>query len=227
MAVPNHDKTLHNVFADYVKEYDSWYSKHNAIYESEVRVLKEFGLKGLGLEIGIGTGVFANKTGIDLGIDPTLDTLQIAKEKGVEVIQAIGEHLPFIDKIFNYVLMVCTLCFLEKPGLVIKESFRVLKKDGCLIICSILKSSPWGSFYEEKKKAGHKFYSHAKFYDSHELEKLIIDHGLAIVEVMSTLSYKPSEEERIEEPLRGYKGSFVCLRINRTSNINNFEDITS
>jgi len=202
-------------FLNHVKEYDFWYFKHNAIYESEVRVLKELDLKGLGLEIGVGTGIFSIRIGDIIGIDPTLTMLRIAKERGVEVIQAIGEHLPFVDKTFDYVLMVCTLCFLDKPSLVIKESFRVLKKDGSLIICSIIKNSPWGRFYEEKKKAGHKFYSYAKFFTSHELEKLVYDQGLFIVEIMNTLRYGPSEEERFEEPLRGYKGSFICFRIKR------------
>ncbi|MGQ9468369.1 MAG: class I SAM-dependent methyltransferase [Nitrososphaerales archaeon] len=213
MAELSNNKAFHKVFEDYAKEYDSWYFKHPAIYESEVRVLKEFNLKGLGLEIGVGTGVFASRIGVDLGIDPALAMLQIAKERGVEVIQAIGEHLPFVDKIFDYVLMVCTLCFLDKPSLVIKESFRVLKKGESLIVCLILKDSAWGRFYEEKKGAGHKFYSCAKFYTPHELKKLIADQGLSIVEAMSTLSYSPFEEERVEGPLRGYKGSFVCLRV--------------
>jgi len=209
------DKALRIVFEDYAKEYDSWYLKHPAIYESEIRVLKGFDLKGLGLEIGIGTGVFASKIGVDLGIDSSLAMLRIAKEKGAEVIRTIGEHLPFVDKIFDYVLMVCTLCFLDKPSLVIKESFRVLKRDGSLVVCVILKDSPWGRLYEEKKKAGHKFYSYAKFYSIHELKRLITDQGLCIAEVMSTLSYSPSEEERFEEPIRGYRGSFVCLRVKR------------
>lgn len=215
MAEPSDDKALLKVFEKHAKEYDSWYFKHPAIYESEIRVLEGFNLKGLGLEIGIGTGVFASRIGVDLGIDTSLAVLHIAKERGVEVIRALGEHLPFADKIFDYVLMVCTLCFLDKPSLVIKESFRVLKNDGSLIVCVVLKDSPWGRSYEEKKKAGHKFYSYAKFYTTHELKKLIVDQGLSIVEAKSTLSYSPSEEERFEEPLRGYKGSFVCLRVKR------------
>ncbi|MGB9659974.1 MAG: class I SAM-dependent methyltransferase [Nitrososphaerales archaeon] len=217
MAEPSYDKALRNVFEDYAKEYDSWYFKHPAIYESEVQVVKEFNLRGLGLEIGIGTGVFARRIGVDVGIDASLAMLHIAKERGVDVIQAIGERLPFIDKIFDYVLMVCTLCFLDKPSLVIKESFRVLKKDGSLIVCVVLRDSPWGRLYEEKKKAGHKFYTYAKFYTIQGLKKLIADQGLYIVEVVSALSYGPSEDERFEEPLRGYKGSFVCLRAKRNN----------
>ncbi|MCP8309274.1 MAG: methyltransferase domain-containing protein [archaeon] len=215
MAEPSYDKALLKVFEDHAKEYDSWYFKHPAIYESEIRVLKGFDLKGLGLEIGIGTGVFASRIDVDLGIDPNLAMLRIAKERGVEAIRALGECLPFVNKIFDYVLMVCTLCFLDKPSSVIKESLRVLKNDGSLIVCIILKDSPWGRLYEEKKKAGYKFYSHAKFYTIHELKKLIAEQGSSIVEVKSTLSYSPSEEERAEEPVKGYKGSFVCLRVKR------------
>ena len=210
-----YDGAIHNIFANHAKEYDSWYLKHPTIYESEVRLLKEFDLKGLGLEIGVGTGVFASRIGTLIGIDPAFTMLSIAKERGIEAIQAIGERLPFADKIFDYVLMISTLCFLDKPSLVIKESLRVLRKHGNLIICLILKDSSWGKYYEKKKNIGHKFYNHAKFYDSRELKKLIINQGVSIVEVISTLRYPPSEKERFEEPLRGYKGSFMCLRLKK------------
>ncbi|MGQ9719401.1 MAG: class I SAM-dependent methyltransferase [Nitrososphaerales archaeon] len=195
MAESSDDKAICKVFEDHAKEYDSWYLDHPAIYESEVRVVKEFSLRGLGLEVGVGTGVFASRIGVDVGIDPTLAMLHIAKARGVKVIRAVGEHLPFADKIFDYVLMVCTLCFLDKPSLVIKESSRVLKNDGSLIVCVVLKNSPWGRLYEEKKKAGHKFYKYARFYTLHDLKMLIEDQGLSIVEAKNTLSYKPSEKK--------------------------------
>jgi len=216
MAESSDDKAIYKVFEDYAKEYDSWYLEHPAIYESEVRVVKELSMRGLGLEIGIGTGVFASRIGVDVGIDPTLAMLHIAKVRGVEVIQAVGEHLPFADKTFDYLLMVCTLCFLNRPKVVIEESVRVLKKDGSLIVCEVPKESPWGKLYEERKRAGNKFYRHVKFYTLQELKRLLASQGLRIVDVRGALSYGPSEKERLEEPIKGHKGlGFLCLRIQR------------
>jgi len=49
-----------NIFDIYPKEYDNWYEENKFAYLSEIEALKKvIPEKGEGLEIGVGTGRFA------------------------------------------------------------------------------------------------------------------------------------------------------------------------
>ena len=200
-------------FEEYALEYDSWYLEHLSIFESEAKAIEALELSGLGLEVGVGPGVFANRLGVSIGIDPSLSMLLITKRRGVAVLRAVGEYLPFRNGIFNYVLIVGTLCFLKEPSVAIKEAQRALKSRGDLILCEVPKDSSWGRFIEEKGKAGHRFYSHAKLYTIVDMYHILEDAGFKVVDAKGTLSFSPSEGERVEEPADNIKGmGFICLR---------------
>lgn len=200
-------------FEEYALEYDSWYFEHPSIFESEAKAIEALGLSGLGLEVGVGSGVFARRLGVNVGIDPSLSMLLIAKRRGTAVVRAVGEYLPFRDRIFDYVLIVGTLCFLDEPSVAIKEVRRMLKSDGDLIVCEVPENSSWGKFIKEKGEAGHRFYSHAKLYTIVDIYNILEDAGFRVVDVKGTLSFNPREQEKVEEPKSDIEGkSFVCLR---------------
>ena len=60
-----------DVFNDYTEEYEEWFDKNKFAYFSEIEALKKVIPKGKGLEVGVGTGRFAEPLGIDVGIDPS------------------------------------------------------------------------------------------------------------------------------------------------------------
>jgi len=202
-----------DVFEQYSEEYDSWYSRHKEVYESEVLAIKDLGLRGLGLDIGVGTGALSYQTGVTIGIDPSLPMLRIAKKRGIEVVRAAGEYLPFRDRFLDYVIMTVTFCFLDNPGEVLKEAWRVLCEDGHLGICIVTRDSPWGKFYMRKASMGHRFYRFARFYTYTELLAILKEHMFETVSVKSTLSYPPQAEHRVEEPSESTvtKG-FICVK---------------
>ncbi|MFQ5761508.1 MAG: class I SAM-dependent methyltransferase [Candidatus Bathyarchaeia archaeon] len=211
------DRRRYLLFEDHVKEYDSWYIEHAKVFECEARALEALDLRGFGLDVGVGTGVFACRVGVSVGVDPSLSMLRIVKARGVEVVSAVGEHIPFREDAFDYILLVNTLCFLDSPRIVIKESVRVLKKNGSLILCEVPKDSSWGSFYEREGRRGHKFYSQACFYTSAEIRHLLESEHLSIVKVKATLSYGPLEKEKIEDPKDDAEGlGFVCFQAVRS-----------
>jgi SAM-dependent methyltransferase len=200
-------------FDEYASEYGSWYVEHSAIFESEAKAIEALRPTGLGLEIGVGTGVFAKRLGVTVGIDPSLGMLQLAKARGIQAVRAVGEHLPFRRRAFEYVLMAGALCFLEEPRATIRETAEVLKDDGSLIVCEIPRNSSWGKFMEEKGRAGHRFYKYAKVYDTQDVRCTLEDLGFTIVDTKATLSLGPEEHERVEEPSDNTAGrSYVCLR---------------
>jgi SAM-dependent methyltransferase len=203
----------YEVFERFSKYYDSWYSQHPEILESEIRAVKALGLDGLELDLGIGTSIFASRVKVQIGIDASKRMLKISAKRGVQVIRALAERLPFLNETFDYVLMIVTLCFLDNPETVLKETFRILRPNGVLAVCIIVRDSPWGQLCLKKAKQGHRFYSHARFYSLSELEELLEKHGFRIVDYKSTLTFSPSTIAVVENPRsNSFQGSFVCAK---------------
>lgn len=203
----------YKVFERFSKYYDSWYSRHPKILESEICAIKTLGLNRLGLDVGVGTGIFASRLKVQVGIDASKRMLKISAKRGVQVVEALAEFSPFIDETFDYVLMTVTLCFLDNPETALKEIYRILRPNGVLVVCIIVRDSPWGQLYVKKAKQGHRFYRYARFYSLSELEELLEKHNFRIVDYRSTLTYSPSSVVVVENPRSNPRqGSFVCAK---------------
>jgi ubiquinone/menaquinone biosynthesis C-methylase UbiE len=205
------------VFNRLAKEYDAWYDSEKGmpLYESEVLCLRPLvsELQPKLLEIGVGTGRFASRFPGVIGIDPALGALRIASMRGVPTVLGVGEKLPFKEESFGGILVILTLCFVDDPMKVLRESRRVLCEDGGLILGTVPKDSDWGSFYLDKKKEGNPFFEKATFYTMKELEKMLKKAGFRIKKIRSTLLQRPGEKSVVEEPSDTYEktAGFVCL----------------
>ncbi|WP_054843800.1 hypothetical protein [Vulcanisaeta souniana] len=60
------------IFNRYARDYDNWYMKHANTAESEVRAVSMLVPGGLGIEIGVGSGFFAGRVGIPIGLEPAM-----------------------------------------------------------------------------------------------------------------------------------------------------------
>ncbi|RLE53320.1 MAG: SAM-dependent methyltransferase [Candidatus Methanomethylicota archaeon] len=200
-------------FDEYAEQYDSWYSEKREVLESEIKVIRAFNLKGFGIDVGVGSGIFVEASRAYVGIDPALNMLKIAKRRGIEVIRAVGEHLPFKDSTFDYAIMVTVLSFLENPVKTLVEVGRVLVDGGVFVLCDVPKDSEWGKLYEKKKAEGHRFYKYAKFYTLDEMRSMLISNNFTVEEIKSTLSNPPYSQMVVEEPVNGFSGQgFVCIK---------------
>jgi ubiquinone/menaquinone biosynthesis C-methylase UbiE len=182
------------LFDELYERYDKWFEKNVFTAENEVKLVKLMvsGAPRPILEVGVGTGYFASKVEAEVGLDPSMKMLSIARMRNVELlIRGVGESLPFGDEVFGTVLIVVTLCFVDDPFRVLKESFRVLRREGLLVSCIVPKDSPWGEFYIKLGSQGHPFYSKARFLTLKEHEKLLELAGFKILYSMGTLSYPP------------------------------------
>ncbi|MEJ2695945.1 MAG: class I SAM-dependent methyltransferase [Candidatus Sulfobium sp.] len=212
-----------NIFDILTDKYDAWYDSADGrpLYESELKCLRPMveSCQGPILEVGVGTGRFAMHFPDVIGIDPSPNALKMAEKRGVKTVHGYGENLPFKDEIFGCILIIVTLCFVERPLDVLKEAKRVLKRDGSIIMGLVPGDSPWGAYYEEKKRSGHPFYSNARFYAMKDLEDMLQSAGLRISRIRSTLLQRPDEPGRIEQPVeyRVNGAGFLCIEVKRDS----------
>lgn len=199
------------VFDLFADDCDQWYERNYYLFQSEVKALKKVVPDGIGLEVGVGTGRFAEELGIEFGVDPAINMLRFAKKRGIKVVAGVGEALPFSEEIFDYVLTAITICFVRDPKRVIGESRRVLKRGGKLITGFVDRNTFLGKLYEEKKKLGHRFYRYANFFTPEEILDLMRGAGYSRFEIYQTI-FGPDSQNRIEEPEVGFgKGAFVVI----------------
>ncbi len=173
------------LFDNLVNEYEEWFEKHPKIYEEEIKSIKALLPKGKGLEVGVGTGRFATPLGIKFGIEPSKKMAEVARNRGIKVIELSAEEMCFEEE-FDFILMVTTICFVEDPLKTIQNCYKALKKDGYLIIAFVDLNSPLGKFYE-KNKVKSKFYKYAKFFTKDDIISLMKKAGFRDFECVENL----------------------------------------
>jgi ubiquinone/menaquinone biosynthesis C-methylase UbiE len=196
------------IFEREAARYDLWFdtARGGALFESEVRCLREIALdfERPWLEVGVGTGRFAEALAVDVGVDPARTALAYAARRGIRVASALGQELPFENGTFRAVFVVVTICFADDPLGLLREARRVAGRDGAVVLGIVPASSPWGRFYAEQAEAGHAFYSRARFFDLDEIEGLARHAGLELCHCNSTLFQGPGEDPlEVEQPRFG------------------------
>jgi len=209
---------LYQVFDRHAREYDAWYDTEagKVIFTMEVECIKPLLHRYTRpyLEVGVGSGRFAQALGIEYGVDPAPALVHMAKARGVKVTEATGEDLPFPNKMFGALLMAFTLCFLDEPQKALQEAWRVLQPEGGLVLGLILRDSPWAEYYAGKGREGHPIYSKARFFSKDEVESLLRMCGFKVLDYHSTLSQPPGRSTYQHEfPISGYQQSagFVAV----------------
>jgi SAM-dependent methyltransferase len=194
-------------FDDLALEYDAWFDKEGSlVFFIEVRAFRALlpSLLKPWLEIGVGSGRFAQALGIETGIDPSYRLVEMARRRGVNAFLGRGEQEPFGEESFGTVFLIVTLCFLHSPLDVLQGANRILMPDGKIVLGLVLRESPWGKLYQQKKNKGHRFYRYAKFYKCDEVVRLLVRAGFVTEKIVSTLFQRPGKVQHVEEPKEGY-----------------------
>ena len=202
-------------FEQYTELYDRWFDDHEFVFESEMTAIREQ-MSHLpenirGLEVGLGTGRYADALGIKEGVEPALHMRILAARRGVEVMDAVGEHLPYKDLQFDFVLFV-TICQLDSLEKSLNEAYRVLKKNGSVIVGFIDKNGIIGKTYEQNK-AKSTFYKHAQFYSPVEVVSELKNARFRNLSFVQTLFGDLNSIQTIQEPMSGIgNGSYIVVR---------------
>jgi len=197
-------------FERHYERYERWFEEHRYAYLSELEAVRRLIPKGEGMEIGVGSGRFAEPLGIKQGVEPSKRMAEIARKRGIKVIEGVAEELPFEDESFDFLLMVTTICFLDDAEEALREAHRVLKLGGSMIIGFIDRESPLGKEYL-KHKEENVFYREATFYSVKDVLSLL--RGFRYASSLQTIFRSLNSIDSIEPVLEGYgKGSFVVIR---------------
>ena len=204
-----------DVFSEHVEAYEAWYEKYPVVYHAELAAIKEQLLKLpeniKGIEVGLGTGRFAQPLGIKEGIEPSTEMAKIAMKRGIEIMEGVAERLPYSDLHFDFVLFV-TICHLKDIKAAFAQAHRVLKHGGAIIIGFLDKDQPIAKQYKEKRDRSN-FFKHASFYPVNRIEKLLKEAGFKNFEYNQTLFGALDEIKEVQLPLQGFgKGSFVVVK---------------
>jgi SAM-dependent methyltransferase len=195
-------------FDDNTTQYDSWFTKNRTAYESELQAVKAMlPERGLGLEIGVGTGNFAATLGVPMGIEPSRSMMAVARKRGIKVSAGVAEALPVADGRLDFVLMVTVLCFFSDVARALREAHRVLRNGGTVVIAFIDRESPLGMKYEETKGES-LFYRDATFLSASEVAAHLEKAGFTNPRFVQTIfrSYKGSNQI---QPVRDGHGEGV------------------
>jgi SAM-dependent methyltransferase len=194
-------------FDELAAEYDAWFDKEGSLlFFIEVKAFKSLlpSLPKPWLEIGVGSGRFAQALGIETGVDPSIKLIEMARRRDITTFLGRGEQELFDEESFGTVFLIVTLCFLDSPLEALKETGRILMPGGKIVLGLVLKESPWGQFYLVRKAQGHRFYKYANFYSYEEIVGLLDQAGFVTEKIVSTLFQKPGEARRVEEPKEDY-----------------------
>ena len=203
-------------FEEYTAEYEAWFEANEAAYRAELAALRRLvPSAGNGVEIGVGSARFAAPLGIEVGVDPSVAMLDLARERDVEVVRGVAESLPFRDGSFDTALIVTTICFVDDVPRTLAEAARVLAVDGRLVIGYIDGESPIGKLYREHQ-AESPFYREATFVSTDELVDALEAAGFSEFEFVQTIYDWPGEADGPEPIEPGYgDGSFVGIHATR------------
>ena len=200
-------------FEKHVEQYEEWFAKNRWVYEAELRAARDMiPTAGRGVEIGVGTGRFAEPLGIKIGVEPSKRMREIAQKRGIQVLDGVAEELPFDDSQFDFVLMVTTVCFVDDISKALMEAHRVLSHGGFLIIGFVDRSSMVGQTYLSHQSEN-VFYKDATFFSVGELVDIMDQTGFVDLTFNQTI-FKTLSDTTKDEPVKtGYgEGSFVVIR---------------
>jgi SAM-dependent methyltransferase len=203
-------------FEEHSLLYEDWFEKNRFAYDSELLAVKtRLPERGKGVEIGVGSGRFAVPLGIEIGIEPAVAMRAMARDRGIEVVGGAAEALPFREGVFDFALMVTTICFVDNAESALREACRVLKPNGSLVIGFVDKESLVGRSYLRKRHES-LFYGIATFFSVDEVVNYLRKTGFRDLEFSQTI-FRPLKEITNIEPIRdGYgEGSFVVISAKR------------
>jgi SAM-dependent methyltransferase len=201
-----------SAFETLADKYDAWFDAHPALYESELQAVRAVlpEKTGAWVEIGVGTGRFASRLGIETGIEPAAAMAKLARQRGVRVLAGTAEDIPLDEASVQAAFLITTLCFVRDVDRSFSEIRRILVRGGTVVVALLPRESALGRRVLEDG-GGDPFFGEARLLSTAEVIAVMTSAGFHVERIVQTLT-DPAGVERVEAPSDGFgRGSFVVV----------------
>lgn len=182
--------------------YDDWYNhpQGKQVFEAEKKAVNHMiPQRGVGVEIGAGTGVFAESLTTEdrtiICVDPSAEMLRNAKERDLPCILGYGDFISLRKSLIDFSYMITVLEFLNDPIKLFREIKDNSKKTHVFSVLFINSESSWGDLYREIGAKGDTVFQHAKLYSIDEVSEALKKAGYVVSDVKGTLNSDPMNQE--------------------------------
>jgi ubiquinone/menaquinone biosynthesis C-methylase UbiE len=222
------EKGRGKLFDEWPEKYDQWFTTPigNLVKKYEAELVLDLLKPGPGeiiLDAGCGTGVFtvdilsfnSHVIGIDTSLPMLMRTSQKTRGYHFQKVLADISHLPFSENVFDKVISVTALEFIEDAQSALKELFRVTRGGGCIVVATLNSLSPWATRRKAEAKKGHPLFRKAIFRSPDELRSLAPVGSLIKTAIHFQREEDPAHAPEIEREgqRKGLNtGAFVAVR---------------
>ena len=208
-------KLIQEYYSKRSKNYDrqksrTWKSSQgfaNEVFDTLLTALTGFENR-LVLEVGVGSGRNAlpllEKVKPELiGLDLSKEMLKQAKTKMssfkdcLDLIQADGEHLPFVNHVIDALICMSTMHYFAFQGRILHGFRDTLKEHGTLVYGDLtVHETDNQEFFERLERTLSR--AHARYHKPSQMKRLIDKQGFHISE-MKTITYRKSYSALMED----------------------------
>lgn len=214
------------------ERYDSWFESNETLFESEARAIEAVLPEGWdrAVEIGCGTGLFADRLGVESGIEPSEPMADRARGRGIDVTPGTAEDVPLEDETVDLGLMLGVLGYVDDVDTALSELSRVVEPGGWAVVAFLQADVGFATLYDRAVERG-SYPDDLDWEDPYPLAMAeqanwrtagdVLDRlrtvGFTDLEAVQTLTRPPEEAiSNVESPSDGHdSGSWVVVRARR------------
>ncbi len=217
-----------SVFEESAEDFDKWFSKNKIVFESEFLAEKHFlSNPKNSVSIGVGSGLFASRLGIEYGVESSKEMAKLAEKRGIKVKIGTAEKVPFEDERFDTVLLSTILSYVDDPQKAVSEAYRILKHNGYIVVSFLAREGSYALMYDLAYLRGKhdsetapkypypvKFIKDTHWHSTKEVSNLLKKAGFVDLKYVQTFTKHPKyTNDKLEEPIEGYqKGDYIVIQ---------------
>jgi ubiquinone/menaquinone biosynthesis C-methylase UbiE len=221
-------KARGELFDEWPERYDQWFTTPigSLVKKYEAELVLDLLKPGPGeiiIDAGCGTGVFTldilsfgtHVIGIDISLPMLMRAVQKTRGYDFHTVLADMSHLPFSENVFDKVISVTALEFIEDAKGALKELFRVTKRGGWIVVATLNRLSPWATRRRAEAKKGRILFQKAIFRSPDELRSLAPVDGVVKTAIHFQKEEDPAHVPEIEREgqRKGLNtGAFMAVR---------------
>jgi len=178
--------------------YEDWYKTPlgEYVFRTELKGLEALlPGKGLGAEVGSGTGIFAEHLITEsrniLCIDPSPEMVSQSLWRSLPTLLGVAEKPPLKPRSLDFMYLVTVIEFLVDPLEALSSLRFLLKPTAPLVTLAINRESSWGQAYLESSKREDSLFRHAQLYTLNEGSDLLRDAGYRVEGALMVLNVSP------------------------------------